>query len=107
MMENRYQEAVQPLSQLAELEPDNSDAFFSLSVCYKHLRQHDMAIQTGERVASAQPGRIANLINLADSYRVTGNLDRARELAEKALDLEPENPSAKKLSDLIRSAAQA
>ena len=52
-------------------------------------------------------GRVANLINLADSYRVTGNLDRARELAEKALDLEPENPSAKKLSDLIRSAAQA
>ena len=101
MMEGRHEEAVQPLSQLTELEPENIDACFSLSVCHKHLRQHDQAIQAGEKVAQAQPGRIANLINLADSYRVTGQMERARELTQKALKLEPENPSARKLSELI------
>ncbi len=101
MMEGRHEEAIQPLSQLAELEPENIDACFSLSVCYKHLRQHDDAIRTGEKVADAQPGRIANLINLADSYRVTGQVDKAKQLTQKALELEPDNPSARKLSELM------
>lgn len=101
MTESRYRDAVQPLAQLAELEPDNADTWFALSVCHKHLRQHSEAIHAGERVVTAQPERIANLINLADSYRITGQMQKARELTERALSLEPDNGSARKLRELM------
>ncbi|MCB1167800.1 MAG: SpoIIE family protein phosphatase, partial [Leptospiraceae bacterium] len=102
MMENRHEDALQPLGQLAELEPENADAWFSIAVCHKHLRNHQEAIRAGERVASSQPGRVANLINLADSYRVVGNSDQARYYTDRALKIEPENPSAKRLDEMLR-----
>ncbi|MBL8019925.1 MAG: tetratricopeptide repeat protein [Leptospirales bacterium] len=61
------------------------------------------AIDFGERLLLREPGHIQNLINLADAHRLNGNVDRARNVINRALTLSPESAQAKRLAGMLRA----
>jgi tetratricopeptide (TPR) repeat protein len=65
------------------------------------MRAFSLAIQYGERVRIRDAAHFLNLINLADLYRIQGNLDRALNLLEKALFYQPEEEKALRLKEKI------
>jgi tetratricopeptide (TPR) repeat protein len=86
-----------------ELDNDAANVWFLLSICMKQTRRFDGARDAGERVRALQPHRTANLINLSDSYRVLGDLDRARAVVAEALRIEPDNRAALQVDGLLKS----
>ena len=79
---------------------DNSFLFYS-SQSLKKIGDYYQAADYGERLFLRNPGLVDNLVNLADIYRLDGNLERADYLADKALTIDPENNRAKAVKKKI------
>ncbi len=91
----RYSEALTPLAQAAEAEPDNSHVWFALGWCYKRTGQIDMAIDSLERVLVSDPIQPLAHYNLACYWSLAGDKGRALKSLTQALDIAP------KFRDLI------
>lgn len=96
-----YPTAVTALEQCLESQAGNADYWFQLSLSLKQLRQFERARDAGERTYSLQPQRIANLVTLADCYRVLGDRGRAAALLEQALQIDPEHKGARRVQQLL------
>jgi len=96
-----YAEAAGRMRELLSSSPQDPELLFMVSLCYKHLKQIPAATEMGERLHSLQPDRIANLVNLADNYRILGDFDRSREILMEALKINPYLESAKRLEALL------
>ncbi len=78
-----------------ELTPERADYYWWQGVTYQRLTNHETAIQAFERGLEAQnkkrlrPGLLH--ASLAQEYRAKGNLQKALELNEQAIALDPEN----------------
>ncbi|MBR31318.1 MAG: hypothetical protein CMN77_08375 [Spirochaetaceae bacterium] len=55
----------------------------------------------GERVLLRDPFHANNLVNLADIYRMLGQVDRAEQCIERALELRPGHKSAELIQDAL------
>lgn len=101
-----YVAAIPLMEKYVQLNPKAANFWFYLSVCYKHLRRYEDSRDAGERVRTFQPHRVANLINLADNYRLLGMADRAREVLEEVIRMEPNKESALKLLEMLKQDIQ-
>jgi tetratricopeptide (TPR) repeat protein len=86
----RYVEAVPPLSEAAEIEPQNIHIRLSLAWCYKRCRRLDLAIQTLEDALESDPAYAIVHYNLACYWSLAGNVKLAVAYLSQAFDLEPE-----------------
>lgn len=102
--EKRYEETVEKINEFHRENRDNPLFWFEKSVCHKQLQQYDAARSSGEICRKFQPDRVANLINLSDSYRMLGEMDEARKILREALQKEPNNPAAIRLGNLLSQA---
>ncbi len=98
-----YADAAYWLESCLELDSSVVNLWFLLSVCYKQERRFEQARDAGEKVRELQPHRLANLINLSDSYRILGDPGRARELVQEALRIEPDNRAALQVDGLLKA----
>ncbi len=98
-----FQEAARWIEDFLEMQPDAANFWFYLSVCAKSMKDFEKARAAGEKVREFQPHRTANLINLADSYRILGDLENARKYVQEALNIESENDMARKLDGMLRA----
>ncbi len=96
-----YKKAVEVLDVYLRQDPDAEEFWYYLSVAKKKLAEYDDAIEAGLKAFSIQPQNLKNCINLADLYRLSGNLEKSREFAEKAEKIDPENKNVKKLFQLL------
>ena len=98
-----YAAAAELMVEILDLRPDVAEVWFNLSLCYKHLKRIDAAAHAGEKLFNLQPDRVANLINLADNYRLLGQFAEAREYLTRALKLSPDNANGRKLDELLKA----
>ncbi|MCB1192919.1 MAG: SpoIIE family protein phosphatase [Leptospiraceae bacterium] len=100
--EKNYEEAIIWIEAYLKLKPDATNFWFYLSVCAKHLKDFQKAIESGEKVFKVQPYRMVNLINLADSYRMIGEYGNSRFYLNKALKQESYYEPLQKLDGLLQ-----
>jgi tetratricopeptide (TPR) repeat protein len=101
----RYFEAIEPLTEAAEIEPQNVHVRIALAWCYKRCRRLDMAIQTLEEALEADPAYGIVHYNLACYWSLANNVKFAVLYLSQAFDLEPdyrELVAKEKDFDLIR-----
>ncbi|PTM46580.1 HAMP domain-containing protein [Leptospira borgpetersenii serovar Javanica] len=92
-----YVTAVETLGKYLELNSELSEYWYYFSIANKKLGRFSEAISASEKVAIKQPNNINNLVNLSDLYRLQREYVRAKEIAIKILDLDPQNENAKKI----------
>ncbi len=88
--QNRFHEAVMPLLQAADADPDNIQVFCALGWCYKRTGQLDRAISSLERALIACPTEPLLHYNLACYWSLAGNRRRAVEYLAQALEIDPD-----------------
>ena len=88
---------------LVQMDPTDSLALFRCSLALKRTGRLDDAIDFGERCRMRLPDHARNLTNLADCYRLKGNMERAKQLANRALGLDAELQAAKQILERAES----
>ena len=93
--------AVQVLSRYVTLYPEDGQLLYRAAFAAKKAGLYDQAIDLGERLRLRDPEHVRNLVNLADTYRLTRRLDRAFVLFEEAQALDPGSNAVRRLSAVI------
>lgn len=84
-----YEEAIKPLREAAELEPDNVHAYLALGWCYKRIGNLDMAIEALEDALAVDPRQAIIHYNLACYWSLSGNTNLALAYLASALEIDP------------------
>lgn len=85
-----FVEAVPPLREAAEIEPQNIHIRLALAWCYKRCRRLDLAIQSLEEALETDAGYAILHYNLACYWSLAGNVKLAVAYLSQAFDLEPD-----------------
>lgn len=99
--DKRYGDTIDCINEFHKINRDSQLFWFEKSVCHKQLQDYDSAKLAGEMCRKFQPERVANLINLSDSYRMLGDEESARKYLREVLDREPDNKAAIKLAKIL------
>ena len=94
-----YQAAGDYLTRSVELDPSNTRALYQSSYALKLSRRFVESVDYGERCKLRDPGMLDNIVNLADSHRKVGNLERAQKLVRDVLAEDPQNAGALALQE--------
>lgn len=86
----RYSDAVVPLEEAAELEPENIHIRLALAWCYKRCGRLDLAIQALEEALENEPSQAILHYNLACYWSLAGNAKLACTFLAQAFDLQPD-----------------
>lgn len=97
-----YSNAVLVGTQYLTFVPSDSEFFYTLSTYYREMRSFDKGIEYAERIRLRNPNEMKNLLLLVDLYSLSENFQRAEELLQYSLKIEPENPSALSLREVIK-----
>jgi Flp pilus assembly protein TadD len=87
-MLERYKEALGPLSQAAEEDPQNINAWLALGWCYKRTGRVDLAIESLEEALDLEPGSALVNYNLACYWSLARNKRQALAYLSQALSLD-------------------
>lgn len=86
----RFGDAVKPLREAADLEPENFHIRLALGWCYKRVKNLDLAIQALEEALEADSEQAILHYNLACYWSLTGNAKVACTYLSQAFDLQPD-----------------
>jgi len=81
--------------------PEDSKYIYLASLSAKVNKNFKDSIDLGERFRLRDPENINNLINLADAYRLSGNMERAEKMSNEVLRQDSTNENARKILALI------
>ena len=84
----RYEEAIPPLRDAAQLDPDNLQIWLALGWCYKRTGRLDLAIEALEEGVSADPMQAIVYYNLACYWSLARNKRNALDYLHRALELD-------------------
>jgi len=85
----RFDEAVEPLSFVAEQEPEDIGAWLALGWCFKRLGRVDLAIDALEEGLTADPTAAILHYNLACYWALLHNTELAVEYLAQAFEIDP------------------
>ena len=85
----RYREAIVPLQQAAEFDPENIHIWLALGWCQKRNGRLDLAIQSLEEALAADGSQAIIYYNLACYWSLAGNAKLCVAYLSRALDLDP------------------
>jgi adenylate cyclase len=74
------------------LDDSSPSPHWVLGWIYLWKKQHDQAIAETERAIALDPNFVSGYVQLADIWNFTGHPEKAIELAEKAMRLNPRSP---------------
>jgi cytochrome c-type biogenesis protein CcmH/NrfG len=97
--QKKYEEAIQPLTQALELQPQNAEAHYLLGESYLQLKKGSVAV--GYLSEAAKLGRYEAHLRLAALYNAAGMKDKAVTEYEEFLRKQPDYPDRKKLEQYI------
>ena len=104
-----YQEAIEllnkaiALSQSIQNNEATSNFCDDLSLCYSHLGQHDRAIEIVNQAISLVPDSRRLFTNKGLRLLRAKRFDEAEACAYKAMEIAPDDPSGRKLLDMVRA----
>ncbi len=82
---------------------DQTRASYARGMVAYSIKDYQTATSELERVVLALPDFVPAYIGLGMSYEALGDLDKAAQNAKKALELDPQNPTAQRVADEIQS----
>jgi tetratricopeptide (TPR) repeat protein len=85
----RYDQAVEPLRQAADQQPENIHVWLALGWCYKRIGRLELAIDALEEALTVDPREALIHYNLACYWSLAGNVEQAVSALARALDLDP------------------
>ncbi len=86
-----YQQAVDQLNKALAIEPQNPSYHRLLGEVYYSMRMPDVAIHEFEKGLASDPNNQQILLDLGNVYAQTGQPDKARELWQRAYDINSRN----------------
>lgn len=102
MEAGRHREVVDVLTPLAVQNPNDADLLLWLAEASANLNEHYDAIRYYERARRARGEDTPDLLNpLAAEYFADGQADKAGELLELSLELDPEQPEVERLLEQV------
>ncbi len=101
-VQKSYPEAAETLKEFFAKHQGDSAVQYLIARACKLAGQFAEAIDYGERCMLREPDHLNNLLNLADSYRLAGNDDRAKQILARAIQIAPDHSGTRKLEQLIR-----
>ena len=84
----RYEEAIEPLLQAKEAEPENVNVMLALGWCYKRTKKIDLAINALEDALAAGPEEAIIHYNLACYWSLAKNVPLALIYLSQSFDLD-------------------
>jgi len=84
----RYEDAIKPLRESADLEPDNVHVYLALAWCYKRIGELDLAIESLEDALAVDPKQAIIHYNLACYWSLAGNANLALAYLASALEID-------------------
>jgi Flp pilus assembly protein TadD len=84
-----YGQAVRPLEQSAELDPENLPVWLALGWCYKRVGRIDLAIQALQEAIEVDSDAAIVYYNLACYWSLASNVKNAVHFLRIAFDLDP------------------
>ena len=97
-------EAVAVLEDWTEAHPEDTDTLLTLGDFYTGMEREQEAIDAYRGVLEAEPDSVRGLNNLAWLLRERAP-DEAAELAERAVELQPDNPAVRDTLGMVRLAS--
>jgi Flp pilus assembly protein TadD len=88
-MAERHAEAIGPLRDAAEIEPENLEIWLALGWCYKRIGRIDLAVEAMEEALGIAPEQGIVHYNLACYWAAARNVPMAVEYLTQAFDLDP------------------
>ncbi len=86
----RYQEAIPPLEQAAQAEPENMHVWLALGWCYKRTGRLNQAVDAIRQALAADPTEALLHYNLACYLSLAGDKNKALDHLSQALNLDPD-----------------
>lgn len=84
--QGKWDASVPAFQKALQIEP-TSAAYSNLGTAYFYLRRYDDAVKMFEKAVEMNPASEAQIGNLADAYRWSGQVDKAKATYEKAIGL--------------------
>ena len=101
----RYDRLIEVLLPASAQNPRDTDLLLRLARSYALTAQHYDAIRFYERARMVMGEDTSNVLNeLAASYQADGNIDKARELLERSLEIDAEQPEARSMLERLGGA---
>jgi len=100
--EEKIEEAIRKLEDLADLYPVNTEILFQLGRLYYNNNQISDAILVLERVVKINPNHSNALYSLGVAYKKNGETQKAIEVFERVLELNPGNQDVKQKIEELR-----
>ena len=101
IVQDKFDEAINPLRNAVELRPDFADAFKNLGIAYGKLGRpqeekeaYKQAIEAYKQTVKSNPNSAAIHVRIGEILSSQGKLDEAADYLHKALKIEPHNPEA-------------
>ena len=88
----RYEEAILKYNEYNDISPDKIEVLSSLASCYFELRRLNEAVSIYKKIIELEPGNISAHAWLVSCCQLLGNSWDASIFAEKALNLNPNEP---------------
>ncbi len=85
----RFQEALVPLEQAADLSPSNLRIWLALGWCHKRIGRIDQAIEDLQKAEEVAPDEAVVPYNLACYWSLVGNKDQALNHLSRAIAMDP------------------
>ena len=86
---HRYLEAVPPLTDAAELDPENTSIWLVLAWCHKRTSRLDLAIESLENALAVESREAILHYNLACYWSLAGNSKIALRYLAQSFDIDP------------------
>lgn len=94
LMENKVPQASRQFEEILKVDPKYADAYYYLGVIRARQRDYESAEEAYSRAINLAPASAKAYERLAHLYGVRGiHIDKAIQLARKAVDLEPNSPA--------------
>jgi tetratricopeptide (TPR) repeat protein len=99
MMDDNYADAIKASEKAIEYNPDNLDLQRYVAGCYYQMDQYDKAIESYEKLLALSDStnvvtRAEIITGMGDVYSEMGDTAKTVECYERALQIDPSNPSA-------------
>ncbi|PJE03776.1 MAG: serine/threonine protein phosphatase [Leptospira sp.] len=96
-----YEKAVDVLGVYLKQDPDAGEFWYYLSAAQKKLGEFQKALDAGLKSYETMNDFLSNLINIADLYRLLGNIEESKKYAYLAQEKDPDNKNVIKLFQLL------
>ncbi|MCB1191801.1 MAG: SpoIIE family protein phosphatase [Leptospiraceae bacterium] len=80
-----YSKAIPSLEDYTFIHPENEEAIFAASYCYRKIKEYKKAIDLGERLRLRRVQMLKNMINLIELNILIGDKDRAKKIADEVV----------------------